>query len=375
MLATNKNNAYYIKSILKTLFLGLNLVSLCFLFAFFLTWYISPAKFVYWAYLGLAAPFIITANLFFLILWLIVKSWKLVLINIFSILLCFNPILTYSPLNIISHTETEGSFKILSYNVRGFNWKLDEAWSKNPIITYVKSTDADIVCFQEYLASTNDKFASSKNLQKALEKYPFYHVTALRSTLGGYEYGLACFSKYPIIEVEQIPIVSSDNGSVLYKINVNGKIVSVINNHLESNRLTLADKKLYKEFFKERNSRMLDNVAHNIDDKLGKAYKLRGPQADLISQYVKEQKTDGVIVCGDFNDTPISYVYHKVKEDLVDSYTETGFGPAITYHENHFWFRIDYIMHSKNMNAFKFHIDKVKYSDHYPVWTYLNFKK
>ena len=374
MQVTNKNTGDYFKSLFKIIFFGANVFALLFLFSFFLVWNVSPVKFTPIAYIGLVAPFVILVNLFFLIFWLLFRSWKLCLINFICFLICYNPVLSYSPLNVVNYTQPESSIKVLSYNVRGFNWKFDEEWSKNPIITYVKSVDADIVCFQEYLASTNDKFSSSINLQKALEVYPYYHVTPLRNTRGGYEYGLACFSKYPIIEVEQIPIVSTDNGSVLYKLNINGKIITLVNNHLESNRLTLADKKLYKAFYKKRNSRMLDDVAHNIDNKLGRAYKLRAPQADMIDQYVKNQNTDGVIVCGDFNDTPISYVYHKVKEELVDSYTESGFGPGITYHENYFWFRIDYILHSKNMNAYKFHIDKVKYSDHYPVWTYLNFK-
>ena len=374
MQATNKNTGGYFKSLFRILLFGTNLFTLFLLFSFFLTLNVSPVKFTPFAYLGLIAPFIIIANLFFMIFWSLIKNWKLGLVNLICILVCYNPILSYSPLNLFSSTQPKTSIKVLSYNVRGFNWKVDEAWLKNPIVTYVKSVDADIVCFQEYLASTNDKFSSSKKLQKALEVYPYYHVTALRNTKGGYEYGLACFSKFPIIEAEQIPINSTDNGSVLYKLNINGKIVTVINNHLESNRLTLADKKLYKAFFKERNSKMLDDVAHNIDDKLGKAYKKRAPQADMITQYVKDQNTDGVIVCGDFNDTPISYVYNKFTENLNDSYTGTGFGPGITYHENYFWFRIDYILHSKNMNAYKFHIDKVKYSDHYPVWTYLNFK-
>jgi len=60
-----------------------------------------------------------------------------------------------------------------------------------------------------------------------------------------------------------------------------------------------------------------------------------------------------------------------LKGDLVDAYASTGFGPGITYHEDFFLFRIDYIMHSKNMKAYRTKVDKVTYSDHYPVYTFL----
>lgn len=374
MQVTSKIFNGFVRNILKYFFFGVNILTLLLLFSSYMSWTVSPVKFIYLAYTGLAFAFILAANVFFIVFWVVFRRWKLSLINILSLLLCYAPINAFLPLNVSGKgTMPEDKIKVLSYNVRGFNWKTDEEWQKNPIFTYLKATDADIVCMQEYMASTNDRFASSKKLQKALEVYPYYSVTPLRSTRGGYEYGLACFSKYPILSTTQIPIDTSDNGSVAYKINVKGKIITVVNNHLESNRLTLKDKKLYKKFFKERNSEALDEVAHNIDERLGKAYKLRAPQADMVAQFVAEQKTDAVIVCGDFNDTPISYTYHTIMKNMEDSYVETGFGPGITYHENYFWFRIDFILHSKNMKAYDFKIDKVKYSDHYPIWSYLAF--
>lgn len=129
---------------------------------------------------------------------------------------------------------------------------------------------------------------------------------------------------------------------------------------------------MYKKFIKQRDSQMLDEITHNLERKLGGAYKVRAPQADLIAHYISEQKTDATIVCGDFNDTPISYTYRTISKNLVDSYVETAFGPRITYHENFFWFRIDFIMHSKNVKAYNTTIDKVNFSDHYPVWTCLD---
>jgi len=378
MQATGKKVFDFLKRTFKSISFGINLFTLLLLLSSFLSWSISPARMSIFAYIGLAFPFILVVNIMFIAFWIVFRNWKIVVLNLLVLLACYGPITTYFPLNFKTEKAPEGSIKILSYNVRGFNWRLDKKWTKDdPMVDYLRSVDADIICMQEYMAAISDKRASTKNLQKALEKYPYYSVIPLRSIRGGYEYGLACFSKYPIKAILSIPVESADNGSALYQIDVNGKIISVINNHLESNRLTSEDKKLYKDFFKQQgdDAPKLNDITQNLEDKLGVAYKKRAPQVDLIAHYIDQQTTDATIVCGDFNDCPISYSYKKIAQNLVDAYAETGFGPGITYHENHFWFRIDFIMHTKNMKAYEFTVGKVKYSDHYPVWTYLSFIK
>lgn len=375
MPVTSKQIFEYLRRTFHSFVLGINIFTLLLLLSSFLSWGISPARTLIFAYLGLAFPFILTVNLLLLVFWCIISKWKIALFNVIVLAICYSPITTYFPINIFSGTPPEGSIKILSYNVRGFNWELNKKWNANmPMVQYLKSVDADIICMQEYVVSTSDKHASTRNLQKVLKVYPYYSVIPLRPSNGRYEYGLACFSKYPIKSILSIPIVSSDNGVALYKIEVNGKMITVINNHLESNRLTSADKKLYKDFLRARDSHKLDEVTQSLENKLGSAFRKRAPQVNMVARYVEEQTTDAIVVCGDFNDSPISYSYKTIKKDLLDSYAETGFGPGITYHENYFWFRIDFIMHSRNLKAYKCTVDKVKFSDHYPIWTYLHFK-
>ena len=48
---------------------------------------------------------------------------------------------------------------------------------------------------------------------------------------------------------------------------------------------------------------------------------------------------------------------------------------GVTYNENFFWFRIDNILHSANMKPINCTVDKVRYSDHYPLWCYLQLKE
>lgn len=358
-----------LRGFLKSIAFGINILTLLLLLSSWLSWTVSPERFSVFAYLGLGFAFTFVATVLFLFIWGFARKWKLLAVNILVILICFKPITAFFPVNIFSAKAPDKTLKVMTYNVRGFAWDVNRGWDKNhPMIEYIQSVDPDIICMQEYLSVGWGVKTNTKNLLKALKKYPYYSMTKLRPG-DRFEYGLLCLSKYPIKKVLPIPIVTSDNGSVLYEIDVDGKKITLINNHLESNRLASNDKKLYKKFIKQRDSQMLDEVTHNLERKLGGAYKTRAPQADLIAHYISEQKTDATIVCGDFNDTPISYTYRTISKNLVDSYVETGFGSRITYHENFFWFRIDFIMHSKNVKAYNTTIDKVNFSDHYPVWT------
>lgn len=369
MQVTNNRYYQYFRKALKSILFSINIFVLVILLSAFLTWNVSPERFSVFAYLGLGFAFTFVAGIAFLLLWCFTRKWKFVAVNILVILICYNPITAYFPVNIFSSKAPEKSLRIMTYNVRGFAWDVNRGWDKNhPMIEYIQSVDPDIICMQEYLNVTWGAKTNTRNLLKALKKYPYHSMTLLRPS-SRFDYGLFCMSKYPIKNVQVIPIVTSDNGAVLYEIEVDGKRVSLINVHLESNRLTSNDKQLYKKLLKQRDSQMIDEVAYSLEKKLGGAYKVRAPQADLIAHYVSEQNTDATIVCGDFNDTPISYAYRTISKDLVDSYVETGFGPRITYHENYFWFRIDFILHSKNIKAYNTTVDRVKFSDHYPVWT------
>ena len=71
-----------------------------------------------------------------------------------------------------------------------------------------------------------------------------------------------------------------------------------------------------------------------------------------------------VIICGDFNDTPLSYTYNKFASNYTDAFRNSSSGLGITYAGKVPAGRIDYIFHSKDLNSSNFTIQKEVYSDH-----------
>ncbi len=370
-----RNKKIRFRDIVKWIIFATNIVAIMLLFCSFLSWNVSPLKTNLFSYIGLAFGMIFLFNVGYLIFWIFFSKWKLALVSLAAILLCHKPVTTFFPMHLFPEEAPPETIEILTYNVQGFPEERNKNSAEHPILDYIARSNADIVCLQEYLVSkTGQSIFSQRDVNRLLNKYPYRSVTGLESSGKYHIFGLACFSKYPIEKTHEVVFESSYNGAAVYTINIHGNRYTVANMHLESNSIKVEDKKLYSDFIQNSDSVKLETVTTNIRTRLGGAYRMRARQVEKVKQYIGTQETKGTIICGDFNDTPISYAYHQMRKGLKDAYVSTSFGPGITYHEDLFLFRIDYIMHSKNIKAFKAKVDKVKFSDHYPLSTSLKLE-
>lgn len=179
-------------------------------------------------------------------------------------------------------------------------------------------------------------------------------------------------SKYPIKSSERIEYESKNNVSAAFRVVVDEEIVTVINNHFETSGLSLADRAGFKDMVKGKaGSDTMRAESKRLAVKLGESAKIRAPQAEAVAEYVRKSG-DNVILCGDFNDNPISYTHRTLARELTDCYVESGNGPGISYHHNAIFVRIDNIMCSKLWQPYKCKVDRsIGYSDHYPIYCWL----
>jgi len=329
--------------------------------------WVSPVKFLLPSYFGLAFPVILLLTVLFLLFWIIRRKWYFV-ISLTALLVSYQSVFNTFPLN-RKKEEPENSIKLLSYNVHLFNFY--DPKTKKVIVNYLVDSGADIICLQEFGYSNAFQ---SEILKKLSPKYPYSHIE-LTHAKQNRSYGIATFSKFPILQKVRMPYDSKYNLTIYSDIQIHDKIVRVFNCHLESNRLTEDDKELIKNLGEEYKNDRINEAVDHLYQKLGRSYKLRAKQAELIAEEIT--KTDlPIIVCGDFNDVPVSYVYTKIKGDrLSDAFAKSGRGYGHTFNEKMFWFRIDHIMYSNDFSAFQFKVDKVDYSDHFPVECYLKLNE
>lgn len=333
--------------------------------------YFQPVEHPLRSCLGLAFPIFLFINVGFLCFWLIVRHYRLAILPLAGMLLCYPQIRTYIPINFHTEKVPEGSLKILSYNVMGFDGCVKKE-GKNPILTYLQESGADIICIQEYATSGSPKHLTQKDIDKALKDYPYHRIDKLGSTRSN---RMACYSKYPILSARGLEYKSSYNGSVAYELKIGKDTLTLINNHLESNKLTKEDKVVYESMLAAPERDKVESGARLLLGKLAEASALRAPQADAIAQAVQKSVHPYIIVCGDFNDTPISYTHRVAGQQLDDAFTQSGQGFGISYNQNKFYFRIDHILVSRNMKTYNCTVDnRIKDSDHYPIWCYVKMQ-
>ncbi|MCR5198938.1 MAG: endonuclease/exonuclease/phosphatase family protein [Prevotella sp.] len=314
---------------------------------------------------GMVFPIFLVANLVVLLLWLMVK-WRRVWIPIAAFVLAFPSIRIFMPLHTSSEAP-EGCIKVLSYNVAAYggNYRYNQAM--DTIFGYLKQQKADIVCFQE------DMTVKFNPVEHFPELYPYndtVHVTPPGYPLIN---AVGIHSRFPIIRRERISYESLANGSVAFFLQIGADTVIVVNNHLESTHLSTDDRQRYKAMMRgDMDRASTKEETRLILDKLSKAMAQRAEQAKAVSRYIEQHRGYPLIVCGDFNDTPISYVRRTIAQGLTDCYVDTGNGLGLSYNQRGFNFRIDHIMCSSHFKPYNCYVDdKMDASDHYPIICWL----
>lgn len=330
--------------------------------------YINPQQHPWLSCAGLAFPIFLLLNLLFLVFWMFAYR-RYILLPILAILCCWEAVRTYIPINLFAEEKPEQTIKLLSYNTMAFGMgERHTKESPNATLAYMAASNADIICIQEciWMGKIN-----KKEVDYALRSYKYKHYYPIYDGLNG----LAVYSKFPILSAKPVPYESHLNGSMAYHIKVGEDTLLVVNNHLESNKIAEADKAIYQNMMDDPNEQNLKEGSKLLLKKIAEASAIRSAQADAVAKIVRDFKGQGVIVCGDFNDSPISYAHQTICKGLNDAFVESGNGLGISYNRNRFYFRIDHILTSKNMKVYQCTVDRsVKASDHYPIWCHISLE-
>ena len=320
---------------------------------------ISPKAYPWTELLALAFPIPLTLNILFFLVWLVVSP-RYVLLPIIGLLLCWTPCRRYCPINLEREPDDE-CIKVMTFNVAAFYRFEKRKDHINTIVEYILNNPADITCLQE--AGLHQYYVGKfDDLMRPI--YPY--ISRVQQKRGE---TLVFLSKYPIIDCEQIKYKTTVNTSGACRLLVDGDTILVVNSHLESTLLKQKDRKKIDKMLKNRE---IDSKERTILDKLCQASVRRAPQVDALASYLKRHRGMTTILCGDFNDTPNSYAYHRMAECLDNAFEHTGCGMGHTYTNYNMKVRIDNIFHSSDLEAVKCKTDdKTHVSDHFPVICWL----
>ena len=326
---------------------------------------LNPAEHPLLSTMGMSFPFLLFVNLAFLFFWLIFK-WRMMWITVLGYVCAYVPINIYMPLN-TSQEIPDGALKLISYNVctYGGNFKYEQGFET--VLKYLKEQKPDIICVQE------DVDTWRRYVFQEYEKQWAYNDTMVIVNTPQSLNALGIHTRFPIIKRERIEYSSLANGSAAWWLKVEDDTLIVVNNHFESCHLNSDDRTQYRQIIKgelPRDSARAESKLLLI--KLAEANAIRSGQIRTVLRYVEEHCQYPIIVCGDFNDNPISYSRHAMAERLTDCFQETGRGIGLSYNQKAFSLRIDHIFCSEQLQPFNCKVDdEMDASDHYPILCWL----
>ena len=292
------------------------------------------------------------------------------LISVVVIAIGFHHFSNYIKLTRPSGDKTN-TFKVLSYNVRLFNYFENNRGitSEKKVIEFIKTQKPDIICLQEFFLSGYPAVEEALMIDALGGKY-CSHMKLIGSGKNRF-YGIVTFSKFPIIRKGEIVHPGSSSLSIYTDVLIQNDTFRIYNNHLQSFRLRRMERSFIEELTASDDKETMNEVK-SLSVSLKKGFVKRALQAQVVKDNINKSPYP-VIVLGDFNDTPVSYSYRKIRKGLKDSFVNSGYGAGFTYKGNYPPNRIDYILYDDALINSYFEIIKVKYSDHYPIIAY--FKK
>lgn len=321
--------------------------------------YVSPEIFWPLAFCGLLHPVLVILNILFLIIWLIKVKLRLI-INLLVLIIGLGSIKKIVTFGAKTSPEREGMLKVVSFNSKLFGVYDDENFFDD-FLKAVKEKNPDILCIQEFY-NVGIKGSDAINEIKKNTGFKYHYFHSLRRKKGKSKYGIIVFSRYKIINYGDLDFGNNTVNLCVYTdINYNEKIFRIYNTHLQSLKLARTDYEMLKKIGEDKDSAI--QVSKNITGRLKYAFIQRGKQAELLRENIKNCKYP-LIVCGDFNDTPQSYAYRTISDDLTDCFIESGNGIGGTYTGPLPSLRIDYILHDKSMNSYNYHTAEHFKSDH-----------
>jgi len=319
---------------------------------------VDPAKMWLFPVLALAAPAFYVVVVLLALYWIVRWRWKragwmlaLVVVGLFKLSLFWKPCLgrDYG-----EPRYERGAFKVMSYNIRSF-YDVEGGSSVDQVAALIDSLEPDVVCFQEFNRRLADRSEAFARIEKRYE-------TACFGLDADAEVPQLVMSRFRIL---RSGVVLSPGSSVWADLLVGDDTVRVFNHHLRSTAIKAAD----NDYITNRGfigDTARESKFRSIVGRLRHTGSLRAAQVDSIVGAM--QGAGGRrIVCGDFNDTPMSYAYRTMAHGLVDAFAACGRGYSYTYRGFFDMLRIDFVLGSPGLKTLSYETPQIGCSDHYPV--------
>lgn len=238
--------------------------------------------------------------------------------------------------------STSHSLRFVSWNAEGFQLNQDTLQASS---AFIRNLHPDVICLQE---RPHDNLLHRDCISEEFA-YPYQVFNSREDEV----LNLAVYSRFPLSNRKEYYFPDSYNKVLQIDLQYNGTTIRLFNIHLQTTGMTPAFQR--------------NNLLHTYQLNAAE----RNRQAQLLAEAIAFSPYP-VVVCGDLNDTPVSYAYRKLTAQLDDCFLETGNGWGGTYQPSNNLFRIDYTFCSPELKTSAYHLYSNCWSDHRIQYTIVN---
>ena len=309
---------------------------------------VQPEVYIIPSILGGLFPVLILANLASLVGWLIKKSgWFL--LPLFAFMITWNATKKHIgfecfPGDAQGNEITVGTFNLFGLKKVNLNPHLSTQFQDE-----MNEAGLDVICLQE-----SNPFAESQLDTFVHTTYPNHYSFA----------GLQLLSKYPILDKGVFDFGSGVNGVLWTDLKVKDHSLRIYCAHFRSNMISSKTDALIEEG--NLTERKTWNGVRDVLRRYKDAALIRIEQARTVRSHVN-RSPHPVILCGDFNDHPLSPTLAELTDGLSDSFEASGCGWGTTYGGSLPLLRIDYILVDSSISPIHHRVLSSQVSDHHWV--------
>ncbi|MGY2131236.1 endonuclease/exonuclease/phosphatase family protein [Hymenobacter sp. HD11105] len=333
---------------------------------------------VFWpaSFGALTLPIALGLNLAAALYWLL-RDWRVAALPLLATLLTwphFQRGLALHPLHVASAPTGQDAkqVRMLSANVRIFNvypqLRDPNLASSRQLIQWLAENPADVLCLQEFYneprGSDQDKqiFRTVEKIGRQAGRQAFVSKTLTNSI--GAEFGLAIFSRFPIVKRGTISFGKlTQNHAMFADLRLPaGDTIRVYNFHLQSMSMeekAIVDSYSSKEGLKREGRGLLRRYKRGLI--------ARSVQIDTLTRRFERCRYP-ILLAADLNDLPYSYTYDQLADRFQNAWTAVGTGIGSTYNGRLPFVRIDHQFAGPRWIVEDFHVNyEIPHSDHYPT--------
>jgi len=339
----------------------LNVLLILSTFIAYLSPYISPTSLWPVSIFGLAFPLFFILNFLFFLYWVFRRN-KHFLLSLCCMLLGWGHFSSNFGFGGGSSKPGKNQITIVNFNTRNLSEvyvhknEKQQARQIKDFENWLSENKTDIFLFQEtakYRIKDINKIVNLPHLYQPKDKR------------------VAILSRYPIKSSGIIELNSISHLSLWADLEVSkDKIIRFYSLHFKSSNL---DRNAIDAVAagKMREKKTWSGVWGLIKVYKNHAYTRVG-QSEKVLAHIRKSSYP-VVVGGDFNEPPSSYVYQQFHTHLNDAFRTAGSGFGSTYAGKIPLLKIDYLFYDPRLTVLEHKIERKPFSDHYPIRTRLTW--